>query len=118
MGERFSTHVLDKAIQHRKEANERLRLVRLGRAFDALQKLAGEVLFEEAYLFGSLARPYGFLENSDIDIGFIGLKDRDFFVATAFLSRELSVDVDVVQLEGHRMEEKVRQGGIRWVKKG
>jgi len=32
----------------------------------------------------------------------------------AFLSRELGTEVDVQQLEGHRLREKSLKEGIRW----
>jgi len=48
----------------------------------------------------------------------MGLKDEDFFKATAFISREVGRDnVDVVQLAGHCLAEKVMREGIPWKRK-
>jgi uncharacterized protein len=59
-------------------------------------------------------RPHGFIPDSDVDIAFYKLKDEDFFKAISFLSRRLARDVDVIQLEGHRLEEKRKSTGIKW----
>lgn len=53
--------------------------------------------------------------SSDVDIGFVWLRDEHFFRVGAFLSTMLRSDVDVVQLEGHPLEEKVKGEGIRWM---
>lgn len=83
---------------------------------EALEKAATQIKFDEAYIFGSLARPGRFKRDSDIDIGFYGLKDEDFFKMISYLSLELEREVDVIQLEGHRLENKVKMEGIRWKK--
>jgi predicted nucleotidyltransferase len=114
----FSTHLLDQAIRDRKEAREKQRLDLLRDALWALDKLTHQIAFDEAYLFGSITKPYHFSNASDLDIGFIGLKDEDFFRAIAFLSRELGTEVDVVQLEGYRMAEKIKKEGKRWRREG
>ena len=51
-------------------------------------------------------------------MAFVGLRDGDFFQAIAFLTRELEADVDVVQLEGHPLREKIVKEGIRWTRIG
>lgn len=117
MSSRFSTYLLDEIIRSKKNETEQTRLRLVEHLFVLLDKLALEVGFEEAYLFGSVTRPYCFAKHSDIDVGFLGLKDKDFFKVIAFLSRELEADVDVVQLEGHRLAEKVEKEGIRWKRK-
>lgn len=110
----FSTHILDKAIAKRKERRERIRKERLSFVLKALEELSKQIPFEEAYIFGSLAKPYRYHEGSDVDVGFLGLKDEDFFRAMAFLSRWLGTEVDVVQLEHHPLREIIFQEGIRW----
>jgi len=89
----------------------------LAAVFSALEKLSREISFEEAYIFGSLASPYLYFENSDIDIAFLGLKDEGFFQALAFLSRELEAEVDILQLESFARREKIMREGIKWKKK-
>lgn len=117
MPHKFSTYLLDKVIAISQEKREQQRAERLAALLTALEQLSKLIPFEEAYVFGSLTKPYRFSPNSDIDIGFIGLRDVDFFPAMAFLSRELGRDVDFLQLEGHRLKEKVISEGIRWKRK-
>ncbi len=74
------------------------------------------ISFEQAYIFGSLAKPYRFFKDSDVDVAFLGLRDEDFFQAIAFLSRELDANVDVIQLEDHTLRDKVMREGIKWKK--
>lgn len=117
MSTRFSTHLLDDAIERDKREREELRLHLIAKLYDALDRLSKEVLFKEAYLFGSITRPCKFSRNSDIDIGFEGLADDDFFKAMSFISREIGRDVDVVQMERHRLAEKIRREGLKWTRK-
>lgn len=117
MPQKFSTHLLDRAIARSQEERERQRLDKLAATFKALNQLATQVSFHECYLFGSLIKPDKFRPGSDIDIGFMGLKDEDFFSAMSFLSRELGVEVDVFQLEQHRLKDKVTSEGMKWNRK-
>ena len=115
---RFSTWLLDRAIAKERERRELKRKERLEAVFQALEKLSRQIPFREAYIFGSLAKQYRYFDESDIDVAFVGLRDEDFFQAMAFLSLELGVDVDVVQLEGHPLREKILKEGIRWTRSG
>jgi len=117
MAGRFSTEILDRVMAQERTKREQKRLKMLEAVFDALEKLSREISFEEAYIFGSLASPYLYFENSDIDIAFLGLKDEDFFHAMAFLFRELGAEVDVLQLESCAWREKIMREGIKWKKK-
>lgn len=117
MAERFSTDVLDHALAKRKERREQRRQERLGAVFDALDRLSLLISFQDAYVFGSLARPYGFFDGSDVDVAFVGLRNDDFFRAMSFLEQELAMEVDVVQLEGNRLREKIMREGVRWKKR-
>lgn len=94
----YSTVLLDKALEEKKKAQEELRLQMLEKLNHALDALNRELPFREAYLFGSIKEPFRFTEGSDIDVGFIGLRDEHFFKAMSFLSSELQTDVDIVQL--------------------
>jgi len=114
----FSTHLLDRALARERERRERRRRERLAEVFRALEKFSRRIPFEEAYIFGSLAKPYRYFEDSDVDVAFIGLGDEHFFQAIAFLSRELEAEVDVLQLEGHPLRGKILREGIRWRKSG
>jgi len=114
--ERFSTHLLDRALVREREERERQRQQQIALVLKVLDALSQLISFEQAHIFGSLAKPYRFFEDSDVDIAFVGLKDEDFFQAIAFLSRELGRDVDVIQLEGHSLRGKVMREGIEWKK--
>lgn len=113
----FSFYLLERALEKRKRALECLRLDTIKRVEEALEKASLGIPFQEAYLFGSVTKPGHFREDSDIDIGFYGLKDEDFFRMMSFLSEELRRDVEVVQLEGHRLEDRVRKEGMRWTRR-
>lgn len=115
---RFSTYLLDAAIARRREERERLRQEVVALALTALDELAQEVPFKQAYLFGSVARPHRFHPDSDVDIAFVGLSDEHFFRAMALLSRKLGRDVDVVQLESVRWKDAIVREGIRWKRNG
>ncbi len=117
MGIRFSTHILDEAIEQKNKKREKLRLQLMEKLFETFDKLSSDISFNEAYLFGSITKPYKFTEESDIDIGFIGLKDEYYFKAMSCISREIRADVDVIQLEGHRLAEKIKKEGIKWIRK-
>ncbi|GAB6274715.1 MAG: hypothetical protein STSR0004_15800 [Peptococcaceae bacterium] len=108
-----TTYLLDEVIKEKEEKREALRVAQIKKVLEALDKLAEQLSFKEAYLFGSLVKPYAFYPESDIDIGFTDLKDADFFKAMAFLSSELGREVDVIQMEGHRLTPKIFKEGLR-----
>ncbi|MEN3185325.1 MAG: nucleotidyltransferase domain-containing protein [Atribacterota bacterium] len=83
----------------------------------ALETIAAEIQFDEAYVFGSITKPGRFGNESDIDVEFSGLRHEDFFRMMSFLSMELGWEVTIIQLEGRRLAEKVKTEGIRWEKK-
>lgn len=114
---RFSTALIDEAIDRKRKEREAKRLQLIERLFDILKKLSKSVSFDEAYIFGSVIKPHRFAELSDIDIGFIGLKDEAFFKVMAFVSDEIGLDVDVIQLEGHRLADKIKREGMKWTQK-
>jgi len=107
----------DLAIQEKREKWEKERKRILRRTNKALGCLSQKIKFSEAYLFGSVTLPYRFTKDSDVDIGFWGLANEDFFYAIAFLSREIGRDVDVIQLERHPFKEKIQTTGVKtWTK--
>lgn len=117
MKEKFSTKLVDKAIKRSEEKAEARRHEVIGQIFAVLKRMAGNIVFKEAYIFGSITKKGHFGSASDIDIGFTGLRDEDVVPVIAFLSGELERDVDVVQLEGHRLAGYIREG-IKWKKRG
>lgn len=110
----YMTTLLDEVIEKKKKEREYLRLHVIAKIMSAIDRLGGEIAFDEAYLFGSVTKPFRFLESSDIDIGFVGLDNRHFFKAMSYLSEETGHDVDIVQIEDHGLADKIRRGGIRW----
>ena len=78
----------------------------------AVSELEKTVPFKEAYIFGSVLTPY-FSEDSDIDIAFTGLKDNDFFKTMRLLSEYTGRDIDIIQLESHRLKDKILKEGVK-----
>jgi len=109
-------YLLDEKRNKEKEEAKLIRHRLLAEINKSLSDLSKVISFDEAYIFGSIVKEQSFFADSDIDIGFYGLKDKDFIKAISFLSRHLGRDVDVVQLEGYRLEGKIRKEGIRWTK--
>ena len=85
----------------KRKEREDLRLHVIAKILTAIDRLGREIAFDEAYLFGSVTKPFRFLEGSDIDIGFVGLDNRHFFKAMSNLSEKTGHDVDIVQIEDH-----------------
>ncbi|MFH1563321.1 MAG: hypothetical protein ABIF11_07910 [Nitrospirota bacterium] len=115
MEKKYLYLVIEKRAKERKEA-EVIRQKLLDEVARLLLDFSGIVPFQEAYIFGSLIKPETFFVDSDIDIAFYGLRDKDFIKAISFLSRHLNRDVDVVQLEGYRLEERIKKEGMKWTK--
>ncbi|MCD5407032.1 MAG: nucleotidyltransferase domain-containing protein [Desulfotomaculum sp.] len=113
----FSTHLLDKALAKNKAVREHKRQQQLALVFEAIDKLSSRVSFEKSYVFGSLVKPDCFLKNSDIDIAFEGLSNREFFPTITFLASELDAEIDVIQMEGHPLRDIIVQEGIEWKQK-
>ena len=109
--------LLDEVIEKNRKRHEELRLWVIEKILTAIDKLSEEIAFQEAYLFGSVTKPFRFSERSDIDIGFIELDNRHFFKVMSYISEEAGRDVDIVQLEDHRLAAKIKRGGIPWRRK-
>jgi len=110
------TYLLDKVLQRKKVEREKLRLMSIEKVKKVLKKMSENISFKEVYLFGTITKPYRFSEESDIDIAFVGLRDDDFFFVLAYLSRNLGRDVDILQLEKHRLREKIIKEGVGWTR--
>lgn len=109
--------LLAEVIEKNRERQEEVRLRIIEKILTAIDRLSEEIAFKEAYLFGSVTKPFRFSEKSDIDVGFIGLDNRHFFKVMSYISEEAGRDVDIVQLEDHRLAAKIKKGGIRWRRK-
>ncbi|MFQ5454994.1 MAG: nucleotidyltransferase family protein [Nitrospirota bacterium] len=82
--------------------------------FTALERLSEEVSFEEAYIFGSITKPYQFGDFSDVDIAFKGLDKDKLFFTISFLNRLIGRDISVVIIETAHFKDKILREGIRW----
>ncbi|MEJ5361034.1 MAG: hypothetical protein WBK20_15370 [Spirochaetota bacterium] len=114
----YSTYILDSVLQRKKEQRELLRKDVLCKLFSILEELSHSISFDEVYIFGSITKEYSFSEGSDIDIAFLGLSDEDFFKAMSFISSRIGYDVDIVQLENHRLKTIIMSEGLQWKKNG
>ena len=104
--------LLRKYLRLEAEVRERRKL--LARTVSALNKLSSRVKFREAYIFGSITKPYMFFDSSDVDIAFLGLEEDKLFFTVAFLSEEIGRDVEVIELEKAPFKDKILREGIRW----
>lgn len=117
MARPFSCDLLNAVQRARRTRREAQREALLKQVWELLPRLAARIQFEEAYVFGSVLNSKRFQDDSDVDVAFVGLQDEDFFPTMAWLSRELGREVDVIQLEGHRLANKIRKEGLRWTRR-
>lgn len=98
-----------KALKRKRAEQKRLQI--LDTTYSALRELSKVIPFKKAYIYGSILNPR-FTDDSDIDIAFEGLDDSVFFKAMAFLSEFIGRDVDIVQIEGYRLKDKILNESI------
>jgi len=108
----FDTSVRDEAVRRTRMRREALRREVLDATLAALGSLPAELRIEEAYVFGSVANPGTFREQSDIDIAVSPIVDT-LRLAT-HLSAELGREVHVVELDDSNIARTARQKGLRW----
>jgi uncharacterized protein len=104
----FKTNLLDAALARRREDNEAQRLATIKQAIYWLETEGEQYGINQAYLFGSVARPYQFTRNSDVDVAVEQFNPEDFFVAMAALSETLERDVDLVDLSKCHFAHRIR----------
>lgn len=102
--------------KQRREAAEQYRLKVLDEIWNALNILFGEYQWDDLYIFGSVIRPGGFSESSDVDIGVRGLDKFLHYKFVADLSTILNRDVDVVRFEDCTFAKTIMNRGIQWTK--
>lgn len=112
----FDTYLLDEAIARRRAALERERQRVLAATLALLEELGPRFNIQRAYLFGSVAHPGRFTEDSDVDIAVDSLAPGDFFAALANLATALGREVDLVELNKCHFAHRIRTGGIKWTK--
>ncbi len=106
------TYLLDAYRKKKSQEIEREKERILKKLIPALRELSMKVSFKEVYVFGSLLEKR-FSLDSDIDLGFMGLKDKEFFSAMTFLSDYIGRDVEIIQIERHRLGKRVLREGRR-----
>jgi len=108
--------IIKKIYEKKIEEREKKRVEILKKTFEALKELSKIVSFKEAYIFGSVTKPYQFGEYSDIDIAFKDFDSDKIFYMTAFLSSYLLRDVNVIDIEKVHFKEKILRESIKWKK--
>ena len=106
--------LVEQAREQKKQEREKIRKKTVDKTISLLKTLREEIPFEQAYLFGSVARPYHFKKDSDVDIAFEGLDERDTEKLTAKLSLNLERPVNVVHLQEVHFSDKIQREGIQW----
>jgi predicted nucleotidyltransferase len=80
----------------------------------ALKKLMKSYAWDEAYMFGSLAKTGQYRPGSDVDIALSGLNKFDYYAFVGDISEMLNKRVDVVLLEECRFRKAIMEKGIKW----
>jgi uncharacterized protein len=112
----FDTHLLNAALMRRRQENERQRLIVLNQVTEWLDARGADYGIDQAYLFGSLTRPNGFTEESDVDIAVEPIEPDRFFTVMGALTELVGRDVDLVELSKCHFADRIRQKGIVWKK--
>jgi predicted nucleotidyltransferase len=106
-----------KRRQEKHHQREQARLTTIGAIEDALHHLAERYTWDDAYIFGSVAREGSFGSASDVDIALSGLDTLDYYAFIGDISELLNKRVDVVRLEECRFSQSIISKGIRWKRK-
>ena len=110
----FDISLLDKALEERRAEWARRRIAMLEKVIAVLDEVAPAYGVDEAYIFGSLAKPGRYHQGSDIDIAVRWGDRKDFFGLAGDGSRRLGQDIDILPLEKLHFAEKIEREGIRW----
>jgi hypothetical protein len=98
----------ERRMQHREE----LRMAARQRLRDALRELAPG---ENVLLFGSVTRPYGFHQRSDVDIAFIEEpRSMSRYGLQARLEEMVRHPIDLIVLPEYRFSRKIEREGEAW----
>jgi len=106
--------LLEAYLKRIERKKEKKRLELLKKTQKALNILYHKRPFKKAYIFGSILKKKKFYYDSDIDIAILGLKDEDFFYFMSQASDLLGRNVDIIQLEKHRLKDKIIKEGLLW----
>jgi hypothetical protein len=110
----FKTTLVDQHLRKERQENEKIRQQTLKQLLRALPQLAARYDFACAYVFGSLTKKGRFRKNSDVDLAVEGLTDEKYFTFMAELSDLLGREVDVIQIEKHRLKNRILEIGLEW----
>ncbi|WP_219729867.1 nucleotidyltransferase family protein [Sodalinema gerasimenkoae] len=110
----FNTDKLDQILKERATQNENQRQEVLKSVQHWLNDHAETYRVEQAYIFGSLTRPYQFQPHSDIDIAVEQVDPEGMFLMISFLMTDMNRDVDVIELRKCHFSHKIRETGILW----
>lgn len=110
----FNTDKLDQILKERATQNENQRQEVLKSVQHWLNDHAETYGVEQAYIFGSLTRPYQFQPHSDIDIAVEQVDPEGMFLMISFLMTDMNRDVDVIDLRKCHFAHKIRETGILW----
>ena len=114
-GSRFSTDVLDRAIERRQHTAEQLRTATRQRLVQALD--VAPVPVDEVIIFGSIERAGQFGTTSDVDVAVGALPARDYFTLKSHLEHSLAREVDLVDLDRCHFAATIRRTGTTWTRR-
>lgn len=104
--------LLQRMHAERAQSRERLRLETRAHLLAALRELAPA---DQLIVFGSLTRPQGFTENSDIDLALYREPARiSVYQLTSVLAERLGRRVDIALLPDCRFRVKILREGETW----
>ena len=92
---------------------ERLRQELIDEVKNVLETLQKKYRWDDAYIFGSLAKRDKFHTKSDVDIALSGLDKFDHFAFIGDISEMLNREVDVIRLEECHFPQSIVNRGIR-----
>ena len=100
-------------IQSKSNEVEILRLDLIDEVRSALETLQNKYQWDDAYIFGSLAKKGKFRVNSDIDIAVSGLNKFEHYAFIGAISELLNRKVDVIRFEDCKFSHSIVDRGIR-----
>ena len=112
--EPFRTELLDAVRARRQADGEAQRLATLERIIQWLTTEGSRYGINEAFIFGSVIRPYHFTERSDVDVAVEQMGVEAFFEAMGKLSEAVERDVDLVELLRCPFAHRIREQGVVW----
>jgi predicted nucleotidyltransferase len=110
----FDTSLLDRVLEERRAEWERRRQAMLAQVLAVLDAVAPKYGVSEAYIFGSLAKPGRYHDQSDIDVAVKWTDQKDFFGLAGDVSGKLGQDIDILPLDEIPFADAIRREGILW----